>query len=170
MGLIILQTSDVRSQRKRHSTAPKGASSKTKYSINNVRHPTQDPSLVTTSNVPLQLGPRNRRYQNIAWTRGQHPVAHTQSIEHSSINTSDHANVKSTSLMDAQQQHRHMTQPTNMSVRPIYNPSVYRINRIKPPNTASTSQKTIDNPNSAQEHKSIDSKPQTLGKYKWLSS
>lgn len=178
--LFALQTSDVRSsQRKRHSTAPKSPSSQTKYSINNSLRRPHDPSLNTTSTVPLELGPpRNRRYQNIAWVRGQHPVSAKQQQSyqnhHFSIHTAaDPQTIESSSIVDGQRLHRHTTktaQPTSMSVRPIYNPSVYRINRIKPPPIeTSKSPTTTDNP-SAQELKSVDSQPQTSGKYKWLSS
>lgn len=164
MGYIYyLQTSDDRSERKRHSTASKGPSSKTKYSINNshrVHHP--------SSNIPFELKPRNRRHQNIAWVRGQHPVATHNPYQLSSINTAD-SEVESRSIKDINR--KHMTpHPTSMSVRPIYNPSVYRINRIKPPNTTSTSLASIDNPSAQESHKSVDSQPPTLGKFKWLSS
>lgn len=172
---MIPQTSaDVSSQRKRHSTTSKGPSSATKYSINNVRQ-THNPSLITTPHVPVELGPRNRRYQNIAWVRGQHPVATNQSYQPLSINTANPAKIGLRSLKDNQRQHRlRAPHPTSMSVRPIYNPNVYRINRIKPPppppTTTSTSQTITDNPSAIEPRSVQDSEPPTLGKFKWLSS
>lgn len=182
---FIFQTSDVRTERKRHSTASKGPSGQTKYSINNLRRRSHDSPLTAAatkpSSVTSELGPpqrNNRRYQNIAWVRGgKHPVAAKQSSQHSSIKSVDPERIVPKSLTDTQRLPRNMTQQqqqtTHMSVRPIYNPSVYRINRIKPANsTTSTSQTTIDKnvPNPQGQDATVDPTSQTLGKYKWLSS
>lgn len=181
--MFLFQTSDVRSKRQRDPAAPKSPSSPTKCSIMpvlrahdlslNYAAPSTNTTTTTTSILPPASGPRqqnhhhqhHRRYPNIAWFRkprqfdgaDQHAVLQ-QPVVHTDV-----------PFPKRMQSLRHTTAPNATAVRPPYNTSVYRINRINPPNTISKDATTTikDNPSVVQ---AGNKEPHSSGEAKWISS